>query len=84
MPNLEKLEDVQTRIYRIRGQQVMLGQDLAELYGVPVKRLSEAVKRNIRRFPVDFMFQLSLAEWGILKPQFATSSGRPLPPLAQT
>jgi len=67
-------KEIQPHIYRIRGQQVMLGQDLADLYGVPVKRLSEAVKRNVRRFPTDFMFQLSLPEWDFLKPQFAASS----------
>ena len=52
----------------------MLGQDLAGLYDVPVKRLSEAVKRNVRRFPPDFMYQLTSTEWSNLKPQFATSS----------
>ena len=74
MKLLRETDQIHQRIYRIRGQQVMLGQDLASLYGVPVKRLSEAVKRNIRRFPVDFMFQLTVPEWGFLKPQFATSS----------
>ena len=74
MNELISAQTVQTRIYRIRGQQIMLGQDLSDLYGVPVKRLSEAVKRNIRRFPVDFMFQLTPSEWEILKPRFATSS----------
>lgn len=52
----------------------MLDKDLAKLYGVEVKRLNEAVKRNIERFPEDFMFQLRQDEWEILKSQFATSS----------
>lgn len=52
----------------------MLDKDLAGLYGVEVKRLNEAVKRNIERFPDDFMFQLKQEEWEILKSQFATSS----------
>jgi len=52
----------------------MLSPHLAGLYGVPAKRLNEAVKRNRRRFPVDFMFQLSKREYEILKSHFATSS----------
>ena len=52
----------------------MLDRDLAEMYGVEVKRLNEAVKRNNTRFPEDFMFQISKAEWQNLKSQFATSS----------
>jgi hypothetical protein len=74
MKELAERQNMQSRIYRIRGQQVMLGQDLADLYGVAAKRLSETVKRNIRRFPADFMFQLTMSEWDILKPQFAASS----------
>ena len=62
------------RILLIRGQKVMLSADLAELYGVEPKVLVQAVKRNIQRFPDDFMFQLSRAEFGILKSQFVTSS----------
>ncbi len=73
MSILEKLEDAQTRIYRIRGQQVMLDTDLAALYGVPTFRLNEQVKRNRRRFPPDFMFQLSAFEWMSLISQFAIS-----------
>ena len=52
----------------------MLDKDLASLYQIEVKRLNEAVKRNIRRFPSDFMFQLTKEEWSNLKSQFATSS----------
>ena len=51
--------DIQARILTVRGVQVMLDRDLAELYGVDVKRLNEQVKRNAERFPSDFMFQLS-------------------------
>lgn len=52
-------EVVMNKIYLIREQKVMLDRDLAELYGVETKRLKEAVKRNINRFPTDFMFQLT-------------------------
>ena len=74
MNDQDEHKQIEPRIYRIRGQQVMVSQDLADLYGVPVRRLNEAVKRNIRRFPIDFMFQLGTAEWKILKSQFAISS----------
>ena len=67
-------EVILENIYLIRGQKVMLDRDLAEMYGVEVKRLNEAVKRNVTRFPEDFMFQLSLNEWRNLKSQIATSS----------
>jgi len=70
---MNEIEEIRSRIHTIRGKQVMLDKDLAELYGVEVKRLNEAVKRNIKRFPDDFMFQLQQEEWGILKSQFATS-----------
>jgi hypothetical protein len=62
------------RIYIIRGVKVMLDKDLAEMYGVEVKRLNESVNRNKLRFPEDFMFQLTQDEWQNLKSQFATSS----------
>mgnify|MGYP001602534840 CR=1 FL=1 len=62
------------KIYLIRGKKVMLSTHLAELYEVPPKVLIQAVKRNIVRFPEDFMFQLSLNEYEILKSQFVTSS----------
>lgn len=65
---------VQSKIYEIRGQKVMIDKDLAELYQIEVKRLNESVKRNIKRFPSDFMFQLTTEEWQNLKSQFATSS----------
>src|SRR5258706_125101 len=64
---------VERRIYLIRGQKVMIDTDLAELYGVPTYRLNEAVKRNRKRFPVDFMFQLNMTEAESLRSQFAIS-----------
>ncbi len=64
---------VQNLVYTIRGQQVMLDSDLAELYGYEVKRLNEQVRRNIKRFPEDFMFQLTMEEMDFVKSQFATS-----------
>jgi len=66
--------DIVERIYIIRGQKAMLDKDLAEMYGVEVKRLNEAIRRNISRFPDDFMFQVTKDEWENLKTQFATSS----------
>jgi hypothetical protein len=62
------------KIYTLRGKQIMLDEDLAELYRVTTKRLNEQVKRNSERFPEDFMFQLSKEEYENLKSQFATSS----------
>jgi hypothetical protein len=59
-------------IYEIRGQKVMLDFDLAVLYGVETKRLKEQVRRNIDRFPKDFMFELSINEYRFLRSQFAT------------
>jgi len=64
---------IQNKIYEIRGQKVMLDRDLAELYGVELKRLNEATKRNIGRFPSDFMFQLKQKEWDNLRSQIATA-----------
>ena len=67
-------QPVEKMIYTIRGVQVILDQDLAKLYGVETRRLNEQVKRNIGRFPGDFMFQLTSEEFKILKSQNATSS----------
>jgi hypothetical protein len=61
----------------IRGQKVMLDRDLAELYGVPTKRFNEQVKRNLARFPADFMFQLTEEEFSALRSHFATSNETP-------
>ena len=67
-------DDIRSKVYIIRGQQVMLDKDLAEIYGYEVKRLNEQVKRNISRFPEDFMFHLNREEIpeGFSKSQFAT------------
>ena len=65
---------LKNKIYAIRGLQVMLDRDLAELYEVPTKVLNQAVKRNIERFPNDFMFQLTKNELENLKFQNGTSS----------
>jgi hypothetical protein len=76
---------IERSIRLIRGDKVILDEDLAELYGVEVKRLNEQVRRNIDRFPADFMFQLTNQEFKDLKSQFATSSqwgGRRIPPYA--
>ena len=67
-------DSIRSRILTIRGVQVMLDRDLAELYGVPTRRLNEQVKRNIRRFPENFMFQLSKTEFEEWRSQNATSN----------
>ena len=67
-------ERIEKAILLIRGHKVMLDRDLAELYGVPAKRLNEQVRRNLARFPDDFMFQLTDTETGALRSQFATSN----------
>ncbi|MEP6792897.1 MAG: ORF6N domain-containing protein [Saprospiraceae bacterium] len=64
---------ISTRIYDLRGQKVMLDFDLAELYGTETKRLKESVRRNPDRFPVDFVFELSMEEFDSLRTQIATS-----------
>lgn len=71
---MDELETIRSRIHEIRGARVMLDFDLAAMYGVEVKRLNEQVKRNIERFPEDFMFQLTKGEWEILKSQIVTSN----------
>jgi ORF6N domain len=65
---------IEQRIYTIRGVRVMLDRDLAKIYGVPTFRFNEAIKRNRHRFPTDFMFQLTAAEFERLKSQSANSS----------
>ena len=77
--SLVPAEAVQSRILTIRGQKVILDSALADLYGVPTKRLNEQVKRNPRRFPPDFVFQLTTEEAAFLRSQIATlktGSGR--------
>ena len=72
--SLQPLENIENLIHVIRGKQVMFDRDLARLYGVETNRLNEQVKRNIERFPEDFMFQLSKEEFECLRSQFATSN----------
>jgi len=67
-------EVIVSKIYFIRGQKVMLDRDLAELYGVETKVLKQSVKRNLKRFPEDFMFELNDAEFKNLRSQIVTSS----------
>lgn len=69
-----ELQIIQSKIYEIRGQKVMLDRDWAELYQVETRVLNQAVKRNIKRFPSDFMFQVTEDEFEILKSQFVISS----------
>jgi phage regulator Rha-like protein len=74
MKNVISTEQITNQIYLIRGKKVMLDQDLAELYGVPTKILNQAVLRNIKRFPEDFLFTLNRVEVTNLRSQFVTSS----------
>jgi hypothetical protein len=67
-------EVIVNRILVIQGQKVLLGNDLSELYGVEHRVLMQGVKRNIKRFPSDFMFQVTQEEWENLKSQFVTSN----------
>ena len=70
------IEKIESRIYEIRGQRIMLDRDLAELYGVRTKALKQAVSRNTERFPSDFMFILTYQEFVNLRSQIVTSSSR--------
>jgi hypothetical protein len=74
MKNTQTPFIIESKIFLIRGFKVMLDSDLAELYGIPVKRLNQQVRRNMSRFPADFMFQLTREEYANLKSQFVTSS----------
>jgi hypothetical protein len=74
MNSLVPIERIESKILLIRGQKVMLDRDLAELYGVETRALIQAVKRNIERFPEDFMFQLTKEEFEVLISHFVTSS----------
>jgi len=71
---MQIIQSIQNRIYEIRGVQVMLDFDLAQLYEVETKALNQAVKRNLKRFPDDFMFRLSLMEWQAIRSQSVTAS----------
>jgi len=79
-------EVIMSKIYLIRNQKVMLDMDLAELYGVETKQLKRAVRRNMKRFPLDFMFELTPIEFENLRSQIGTSSwgGVRYPPMAFT
>ena len=72
--NLPATEVIESKIYIIRGQRVMIDSDLATLYGVETKALNQAVRRNIDRFPGDFMFKLTEIEWENMRSQFVTGS----------
>lgn len=74
--DLLPLETIIQRIVLLRGQKVLLDADLAALYDVPTKRFNEQVKRNLERFPSDFMFQVSEEEFAALRSHFATSNGQ--------
>jgi ORF6N domain len=92
VPMIEKAdlvpkERIQQAIFQMREQKVMLDADLAAMYGIETKVLLQAVKRNMDRFPADFMFQLNPMEFKILRSQSVTSSqwgGRRYPPYAFT
>jgi phage regulator Rha-like protein len=73
------IRSIQNRIYEVRGERVLLDKDLADLYEVPTKSLNLAVKRNIKRFPADFMFQLTKEEFESLRFQFETSNNNTNP-----
>jgi len=76
MASSHKIDTIESAIYLIRGQRVMLDSDLAVIYGVTTKRLNEQLRRNLSRFPKDFAFQLTDQEFTNLKSQNATSSSR--------
>ena len=73
-----KPENLAKLVFLVRGEKVLLDADLADLYGVATKVLNQAVKRNLDRFPEDFMFQLTPEEWGNMRSQIVTSSRRKL------
>ena len=73
---MNQLELIQSKIYEIRGQKVMLDFDLAGMYGIETKVLKQAVRRNLKRFPSDFMFELSQDEFALLRSQIVTSNKR--------
>jgi hypothetical protein len=75
MDSIVPVELIERKIYLIRGHKVMIDRDLADLYEVPTSRLNERVKRNITRFPADFMFQLSHEEAENLRSQVRAMGG---------
>ena len=70
------LKNIQSKIYEIRNQKVMIDYDLAAMYEIETRVLNQAVKRNLDRFPDDFMFQLTKDEWESLKSQFVISNSK--------
>ncbi len=88
MNDIVAIEKITARIYEIRGRKVMLDRDLADLYEVETKYLKRAVKRNIERFPEDFMFELTRTEMDDWRCQFGTSNSEKMglrhPPMAFT
>lgn len=73
------IDVIKNRIYEVRGQRVMLDRDLADLYNVETRALNQAVKRNIDRFPDDFLFRLNKNEWTLLKSQIVISNNDVIP-----
>jgi hypothetical protein len=71
---MNDIQTIQSKIYEIRGQRVMLDFDLAAMYGVETRALNQAVRRNVKRFPEDFMFQVSEIEWQVISSQFVMTS----------
>ena len=71
---MSEIAVIQRKIYEVRGQKVILDRDLAALYQVETRVLNQAVKRNIERFPEDFMFQLTKDEWKMISSQIVTTS----------
>jgi hypothetical protein len=76
MKDLISTERIEGAILLVRGHKVMLDADLALIYGVPTKVLNQAVKRNLRRFPSDFVFRLTTEELDAIRPQIMTRSNR--------
>ena len=81
VPSQEKLARL---VFQVRGEKVLIDTDLAELYGVATKVLNQAVKRNLDRFPADFMFQLTPEEWQGMRSQTVTASRRNIGALPYT
>ena len=79
---MDELQLIQSKIYKNRGQKVMLDFDLAEMYEVETRALNQAVKRNIERFPEDFMYQLAKDEWQNMSSQFVMTSRNKRPKTA--
>ena len=72
--NIVKFENIEDKLILIRGDQVLLDSDVAEIYGVETKRINEAVKNNLEKFPAGYIIELNKGEWGLLKSKFSTST----------